>query len=164
MRKIQWCLAACLLLTAGALFAANQKMSVQIKTARVLATPSPMGKLVGQLSYGDLVTVLDQPANAPKGWLKIMGPDGKLQGWLNSSALTEKAITVKAGSDVEQSASSGDVAAAGKGFNADVEAQYSKDQKLDYTWVNTMEAFAVPPDKVDAFMTSGGLALQGGAQ
>ena len=164
MRKIHWCLAACLLLTAGALFAADQKMSVTVKTARVLATPSPMGKLVGTLSYGDRVTVLDKPADAPKGWLKILGPDGKLQGWLNASALTEKEIAVKAGSDVEQSASSGDVAAAGKGFNADVEAQYSKDQNLDYTWVNNMEAFVVAPEKVNAFMISGGLLVPGGAQ
>jgi hypothetical protein len=164
MRKMRWCLAACLLLTAGALFAANQQMSVTVKTARVLATPSYTGRLVGTLSYGDRVTILDQPAGSPKGWLKIAGPDGKLQGWVNATALTEKEIVVKASSDVQQSASSSDVAAAGKGFNADVEAQYSKDQNLDYTWVNTMEKYEVPPEKVDAFITAGGLTVTGGAE
>jgi hypothetical protein len=164
MRRKGWCLAVCLLLTAGALFAASKQMSVTVKVARVLATPSYLGKLLGTLSYGDRVTLLDQPADAPKGWLKIAGPDGKLQGWVNATALTEKEIKVNAGSDVEQKASSGDVAAAGKGFNSDVEAQYKQDQKLDYTWVDTMEGYEVPPEKVDAFLQSGGLAGQGGGQ
>ncbi len=164
MRKMQWCLAACLLLTAGALFAANQQMSVTVKTARVLATPGYTGRLLGTLSYGDRVTILDQPAGSPKGWLKIAGPGGKLQGWVNVTALTEKEIVVKASADVQQSASSGDVAAAGKGFNSDVEAQYKQDQNLDYTWVDNMEAYEVAPDAVDVFLTSGGLMAQGGAQ
>jgi hypothetical protein len=61
-----------------------------------------------------------------------------------------------------QTASSGDVAAAGKGFNKEVEAQYQQDQKLDYTWVDRMEAFKVPPQQVAAFISAGGLN-EGGA-
>jgi hypothetical protein len=92
--------------------------------------------------------------------LKIEGPDGK-QGFVNVSSLTKNTVVLAAGSkNVESEASSGEVVAAGKGFNSDVEAQYKKDQKLDYTWVDKMEGFATAPEKVTAFLTQGG--LQGG--
>jgi hypothetical protein len=95
----------------------------------------------------------------------VTGPDRKLQGWVNSSALTQKEIALKSGSEkVEQGASSGEVALAGKGFNADVEAQYKQDQKLDYTWVDTMEAYKVSPQQVSSFLALGGLREQGAAQ
>jgi hypothetical protein len=152
-----------LALAAGSAFAADSAQSVTIKEAQILATPSALGKLVGVLAYGDKVTVLDQPANAPKGWLKVKSSDGKLQGWIRSSALTKKDIAMSAGSQTaSQTASSGDVAAAGKGFNKEVEAQYQQDQKLDYTWVDKMESFKVPPQEVAAFIAAGGLN-EGGA-
>ena len=149
---------------AGTAFAADQKqMSVTVKETQVRATPSYLGKLLGVLAYGDKVTVLDQPADAPKGWLKVSGPAKKLQGWVNTSALTQKEIVLKSGTEkVQQDASSGEVALAGKGFNADVEAQYKQDQKLDYTWVDKMEAYTVSPQQVSAFLSAGGLTEQGG--
>jgi hypothetical protein len=36
-------------------------MSVTVKQTQVRATPSYLGKILGLLSYGDKVTVLDQP-------------------------------------------------------------------------------------------------------
>ena len=168
MMRMRVCIVAMLLYAAaaGTTFAADQKqMSVTVKETQILATPSALGKLVGALVYGDRVTVLDQPADAPKGWLKVKSSNGKLEGWVRSSALTKKEIAMSAGSQTaSQSASSGDVALAGKGFNKDVEAQYKQDQKLDYTWVDKMEAFKVPPQQVAAFITSGGLNQPGGAQ
>jgi hypothetical protein len=151
---------------AGTAFAADQKqMSVTVKETQVRATAGYLGKILGVLAYGDKVLVLDQPADAPKGWLKVTGPDKKLQGWVNSSALTQKEIVLKSGSEkVQQGASSGEVALAGKGFNADVEAQYKQDQKLDYTWVDTMEAYAVSPQQVSSFLALGGLSEQGGGK
>ena len=150
----------------GALFAADAKqMFVTVKTTVVRATPGYLGKPLGELKYGDRVTVLDKPADAPKDWLKILGPDKKLQGWVNASSLSQKEIVLKAGSgDVSQSASSGDVALAGKGFNADVEKQYKENQHLDYTWVDNMEKFEVDPRQVSLFLSQGGLSEQGGAK
>jgi hypothetical protein len=77
---------------------------------------------------------------------------------------------MSAGTDAaSQSASSGDVALAGKGFNSDVEAEYKQNQKVDYTWVDNMQGnndskqeFKITPQQVAAFETSGGLT--GGAQ
>ncbi len=153
-----------LVVAAGWAAAAAKQMSVTVQSTAVRATPGYLGKVLGTLAYGDRVTLLDQPASAPKGWVKVAGPDGKLQGWVNLSALTEKRIVLASTQGVQQSASSGDVALAGKGFNSDVEAQYKEEQKLDYTWVDRMQAFAVSPQEVSAFLARGGLSEQGGAQ
>jgi hypothetical protein len=164
MRKSRVFIAVLLVLAAGTAFAADQ-LSVTVKEAQVRATASALGKLVGVLAYGEKVTVLDQPAGAPTGWLMVKSADGKLQGWVKSAAMTKKDIAMSSGSKTaSQTASSGDVALAGKGFNKDVEAQYKAEQKLDYTWVDKMETFTVAPEQVAAFLTSGGLADQGGAK
>jgi hypothetical protein len=160
--RMRFFIAAALLLAAGSAFGADQ-MSVTVKQTQVRDKPSYLGKILGVLAYADRVTILDQPAGTPKGWLKVQGPDGRLQGWVNASALVKNKIALAAGSEnVQSEASSGEVVAAGKGFNSDVEAQYKKDQKLDYAWVDKMEAFDVSPEKVSAFLTQGGLT--GGAQ
>jgi len=165
MMRMRFLVAAALLLAAGAAFAADQ-MSVTVKQTQIRDKPSYLGKILGSLSYGDRITVLDQPAGAPKGWLKIAGPDGKLQGWVSSSALTTKKIELAAGSqNVEQGASSGEVALAGKGFNEAVEKQYRQDGKLDYTWVDRMAQITVSPEQISDFINQGGLSSpEGGAQ
>jgi hypothetical protein len=170
--RMRFFVAAALLLAAGAAFAADSaQLSVTVKETQILATPSALGTLVGVLAYGDKVTVLDQPASARKGWLKVKSSDGTLQGWVRAGDLTKRVVAMSAGSQAaSQTASSGDVAAAGKGFNKEVEAQYSQDQKLDYTWVDIMQGdkeekkeFKVSPQQVAAFITAGGLN-EGGAQ
>ena len=72
MRK-RFLVAAALLLAAGAVFAADQ-MSVTVQQTSVRDKPSFLGKILGTLKYADRVTVLDQPAGAPKSWMKIQGP------------------------------------------------------------------------------------------
>jgi len=165
MRILRLCIAACLLLAAGVVFAADQKqMSVTVKETPVRATASFLGKILGTLKYADRVTVLEQPAGAS--WMKVRGPDGKLQGWVSLSALQEKTIVLRSGSEnVAQGASTGEVALAGKGFNESVENEYKAEGKLDYTWVDRMGQIVVTPDQLAAFINQGGLASpEGGAQ
>jgi hypothetical protein len=167
MRIVRLCIAACLVLAAGVVFAADQKqMSVTVKETPVRATASYLGKILGTLKYADRVTVLDQPAGASKSWVKVRGPDGKLQGWVSLSALQDKTIALKSGSEnVAQGASTGEVALAGKGFNESVEKEYKSEGKLDYTWVDRMQQIVVSPDQLAAFINQGGLAApEGGAQ
>jgi len=153
--------AAVLLLAAGAAFGAE--MSVTVKQTQVRDKPSFLGKILGVLNYADRVTVLD---DSNKAWIKVTGPDGKLTGWVSASALTTKKIELAAGSEnVQQSASSGEVALAGKGFNETVEQQYKADGKLDYTWVDKMEKITVDPDNLAAFIHQGALSAgEGGVQ
>lgn len=64
--------------------------------------------------------------------------------------------------DAATGASSDEVALAGKGFNAQVEAKMKADGKLDYTWVDRMAAFQVSEDQIALFRAQG--KLLGGAR
>lgn len=166
MSRVWWAALACLVLGSALAFAAGpSQMSVIVKQTQVRATPSFLGKVLDVLAYGDKVTLLDQPAGAPKSWMKISVPGKDLQGWISASALTEKEVKLQAGSEnVQQSASSGEVALAGKGFNEEVEKQYKADGKLDYDWVDRMETYNPTDSQVAAFLQQGGLNTSGGAQ
>jgi len=163
--RTRFLVAAAFLLAAGAAFAADQ-MSVTVQQTPVRDKPSFLGKIFGTLKYVDRVTVLDQPAGSSKSWLWILGPDGKLKGWVSVSALTTKKIELAAGSaNVQQGASSGEVALAGKGFNEEVEKQYKQDGKLDYSQVDKMQNITVSPDQLSTFIAEGGLSdPEGGAK
>jgi hypothetical protein len=99
-------------------------------------------------------------------WVKVRLAAKKIEGWVHVSALAkdDKAI-VKAGSEnVATGASGSEVALAGKGFNPEVEAEYKKNPTLNYTAVDAMEAYVVPPAALSAFITQGGLTVEGGAR
>jgi hypothetical protein len=161
------------LTAAAALVAAPKQMSVTVKETQVRAAASYLGKVLAVLAYGDRVQVVDTQS----GWARVSLPAGKAvasgsppqkEGWVNLSALTDKRIVLKSGaSDVGTTASSGEVALAGKGFNQEVEARYKEDNRLDYAWVDRMEKFTVSPEQVAAFLQQGGLTVDaagGGAK
>ena len=149
---------AALLLAAAVLAGAQAKqMSVTVKETQARATPSYLGAVVGTLQYGARVEVLAEQG----AWVRVALPAGGA-GWLNSSALTTRRVLLQAGGSVQQSASSSEVALAGKGFNKEIEDKYRQETNLDYSWVDRMEQLAVTPEQVAAFVRAGG--LQGGAQ
>lgn len=152
---------ALVLTTAVALAAAVKTMSVQNRKADLRDTPTPFGRVLASLSYGDQVTVEEQ--NGP--WMKISLAG--TSGWVHSSVLTPKRIIMKSGEDSQTAASSDEVAMAGKGFNPEVEAQFKANHKdIDFKWVDRMEKIVIPPQKIKAFVNEGGLTTssQGGAQ
>jgi len=142
---------------------AQETMSIQVKESELRATPSFLGKIVIKVSYGDRVTVLEKNG----AWRKVSLKNGT-QGWISSSALTTKKITLQAGqTNVQTGATQNELALAGKGFNNQVEASYmAQNKKLDYSWVNTMETFKVVPDQMSAFLAKGDVVppSTGGAQ
>jgi SH3-like domain-containing protein len=146
------------LLAVGAGAALAAPMSVQVRNAKVRATPSQLGTVVATVDYGARV----QTGEAEKGWYPVTTADGKT-GWLHESALSKKPIAMRAGTtDAATGASSDEVALAGKGFNEQVEAKLRTEGKLDYTWVDRMSAFAVDANAISQFLRQGHLA--GGAQ
>jgi hypothetical protein len=91
---------------------------------------------------------------------------GGTQGWINSDALTTKTIVLKAGSRrVEQTATTDEIALAGKGFNEAVENQFRSDNpNLDYAWVDRMQTFTLSPERLRAFLEEGDLTPPGELQ
>jgi SH3-like domain-containing protein len=157
--------ASCLLLlmASGSAGESRKAMSVQVRQGQVRATPSFLGKIVATLSYGDRVEVLEEK----EPWIKVLPPRKGAPGWMHSSALSAKRIVLKAGAkEAEAAASRGELALAGKGFNADVEAEFKKKHRdVDFTWIDRMQAMNVPQEDIGAFLREGGLApAQGGGQ
>jgi len=138
----------------------GKAMSVQVKQGQVRATPSFLGKVLATLAYGDRVETLEEK----DGWIRIVPPGGKAPGWMHTSALSEKRIVLKAGAkEADVAASTGELALAGKGFNADVEAAFkSRNRDIDFTWIDRMQNMSVPPDKILSFVQEGKLIPAGG--
>jgi SH3-like domain-containing protein len=134
---------------------AMKMMSVQVKRGEVRATPYFLGKIVATLSYGDRVEVL----GSKESWFRVSLKGKDVTGWMHASALSEKRILLKAGeTDAQVAASSGELALAGKGFNADVEAEFkARNRNIDFTWIDRMQEMKVPPERIAAFLQEGGL-------
>lgn len=160
MRRYTWWLLTCSVLlfvsSAVAIQAARKAMSVQVRQGQVRTTPSFLGKVAATLSYGDRVETLEEK----NGWIRVVPPGKKPPGWMHASALSEKRIVLKAGAkEAQQAASGGELALAGKGFNADVEAEFrSRNRAVDYAWIDRMQRMNVSAESVQAFVREGNLA------
>lgn len=139
-----------------------RQMSLQIREGTLRATPSFLGGVVASAAYGDRLTVLEEQG----AWSKVSPADGGAAGWIHTSALTKKRITLKAGDkDAEVAASSGELALAGKGFNSEVEAEFkSQNKDVDFAWIDRMEAITVSVEQVKTFLKDGKVAPKGGAE
>jgi SH3-like domain-containing protein len=149
-------LAVFIVLFASITFAAS--MSIQVRTSKLRATPSQLGRVVSTVKYGEVMQV----QSSQKGWYAVTTPDGK-SGWLHESVLSAKPIALRAGTtDAAVGVSNDEVALAGKGFNEQVEAKLKAETSLDFTWVDRMATFDVDPDQILAFRSQGN--LPGGEQ
>jgi uncharacterized protein YgiM (DUF1202 family) len=129
-------------------------MYIQVKETQVREKPSFTGRILATLNYGAQVTVSEESG----AWSKVSLGAPRTQGWIHSSALTSKKLALSAGQAGTSAASSGEVALAGKGFNAQVEAQYKANTGLDFSWIDRMEKMVVSPEEALRFMADGGLA------
>ena len=140
----------------------QKTMSIQVKEGQLRSTPSFLGTIIAKLAYGDRVEIIQDQGT----WKKV-AVRGGTQGWIHTSALTAKSIVLKAGAgNVQTSATSGEIALAGKGFSEEIEKQYRKlNRNLDYTWVDRMERFQVSPEQMRAFLKQGDVVpAEGGAR
>ena len=157
MKRNRFFLPAALLALALAAAAAVQaaQMSVQVKEGVLREKASVLGKPVGNVAYGDRVDVLASQGD----WRQVRSASGAT-GWIHSSALDSKRVTLAAasGNDVQLAASSDEVALAGKGFSQEVETEYKKQNRaLDYAWVDRMITFKVTDAEALRFLQEGGL-------
>ncbi|MCE9613075.1 MAG: SH3 domain-containing protein [Lentisphaerae bacterium] len=153
--------ALAMVMAGGAYAAVSADMSVQIRNAQLRATPSYLGKVSGNVPYAQRVQIMQVQGD----WFEVRS--GTATGWLHKSALTTKKIAAKSGAaDVGATASGEELALAGKGFNADVEADFKKkNAKIDFGPIDRMEKIKVSPGDARAFLEQGGVkAATGGAR
>ena len=142
-------------------FAAGQKMmSIQVKKGEIRSTPSFLGSVVARLSYGDRVYV--QEKRGP--WVRVGLPGKSDKGWIHTSVLTSKKVVLKPGAaNVQTSASSDELALAGKGFSKQVENKFKgKNPNISYAYIDRMEKFVVSQKQIKQFLKEGELSPKGG--
>lgn len=140
-----------ILILAGAVWSASEMMSVQVKEGQLRSAPSFLGPIVGPVAYGDRVETLQKQGD----WVDVKSTKN-LKGWIHNSALTTKQVVLNPGAQTKTGASSQEIALAGKGFNADVEAQYRRsNSRLDYAWVDHMEQIRISREQMVGFLEQG---------
>ena len=161
-RLLPLILCLCVLGTAVAWSADDGSMSVQVKQSQVRTAPSFLARIVATLNYGDRVYIVTHQGT----WSQVFLASAGVKGWVHSSALTTKKIVLKAGAaDVNQSATSDELALAGKGFNKKVEGEYrNNNQNLDYATIDQMEQVKVSQGAIGKFLKEGAVSPQGGVQ
>ena len=159
--KLLCCILCMIFLTGTGSRAGGHKiMSVRIKKGQVRAAPSFIGKILGNLSYGDQVSAFEEKG----GWIKIYLPNRDIKGWIHKTALSSKKIKLRAGAtNVKQFASSDEVALAGKGFNKQVEGAFkAKNPNMNFTWIDKMERINISAYEISNFIQTGDLVPKGG--
>lgn len=142
------------------LAAAGKFVQVCVKTGQLRATPNPFGKILATPGYGERVEELETSG----AWQRIRY--GKTEGWMHSTLLTARTSALGAGREsVDSVASSEDLTLAGKGFNAQVEAAYRRNNRaLDYATIDRMDRMVVSQPQMSRFLADGGVVPEGGGQ
>lgn len=148
-----------LLLSLSVAFAlAGTTLFIGVKNGPLRATPTPFGKILATPRYGEKVERLaDEGA-----WLRVRY--GQTEGWVHNSTVSTRVATLGAGQgDVASGASSEELALAGKGFNAQVEAEYrQKNRALDFATIDRMEKLVVAQSRMSRFLADGKVVPEGG--
>jgi len=134
--------------------------NIIVKQGALRSQPSFIGDVITNVSYGESIAVSEEV----NGWARVRVTRTGKTGWIHSSALSEKAMTLKSGSlTAKQSATGDELALAGKGFNKQVEQQFkSKNPGIDFSWVNKMETFTISDSQIQLFLKEGQVTPRGG--
>lgn len=138
-----------------------EPLFVEVKSAALRKEPKHWAEAIEQLQYGDQLEEISRASS----WVMVK-TNGSRQGYVHLSALTKRVVLLpKAGAAnpaIEADASS--IVLAGKGFNKDIEAQYSAGQpSLNYAAVALMESREVSAQQLYQFLRDGKLLSEAGS-
>lgn len=156
-------LLVCSLLFLGAVMwaKAGDTMYVNVEEAELKSGTGFFVSSAGFLPYGAKVRVLQESGK----WTEVASADNeRVSGWLPASSLTRKKILAD-DSINRVSASADELALAGKGFSAEVEAQYTTEATAHiYTLIDEIEATPVDKDGLWEFIQQGELSDGSGGE
>ena len=156
-------LLVCCLLCLGTSLWANKgaTMYVNVEEAELKSGTGFFASRTGLLPYGSKVTVLAEDGK----WIQVASAEsGGPAGWLPASSLTKKKILVSGGLNTV-SASADELALAGKGFSAEVEAQYTTESTAAiYAMVDAIEVTPQDKDGLLEFIVQGDLSTGSGGE
>ena len=127
----------------------GDKMYVAVKSADLYSSNSFFAKKVSKLNYSDEVEVLKEDNN----WIEIKSTKNAAKtGWINVDSLSKRKIISSS-----FTASTDELALAGKGFNEEIEKAYKKSGKTDYKSVDIMENNSISSSELKEFISEGEL-------
>jgi hypothetical protein len=121
---------------------------VSVQSAAIKDSNSFFAGELGNLSLGDAVTLIEETTSGK--WSLIRS--GETTGWVTTASLSVRRIVASG-----TSASSTEIALAGKGFSPEIEMEYRK-TGLDYSMVEFMEKISIQREELLGFITDGRLA------
>lgn len=127
-------------------------MYVAVKNVSVKAATDFFAAEQGTLVYGNAVTVLQKKGK----WVEVQAAQVSLQGWVASASLTSKRIIA---SRTRTSASTQELALAGKGFSEEVETLYRQEGGFDYDAIDDVENRKIPEADLYIFLIDGHLTM-----
>lgn len=150
------------LLGAGALSAGaagDGTATVVVKKTSIRSARQFYAPTIAEAALGESFPILARE----KGWVKVGSKAG--DGWLHESAITSKKVAVSSTGPSGGRADDRDIAAAGKGFNPQVESEYrKKNPGANYAAVDRMEKLVASDAAVQAFVGDGRLQPRGAGQ
>jgi len=111
-----------------------------------------LASIKSKVQYADELEVTAKEGD----WFKVKFRN--IKGCIHKNAVTDKSVALSNVSTKGHTASSDEVALAGKGFNPEVEKSYkSKHPELDFNAVNSIEEYKVSDEQLKIFIKTGGL-------
>lgn len=123
-------------------------MYVSVKEAKVTEKTSTLSKKIGTLPYGTAVLI----DKRQKGWCYVVCQARKVSGWLPENVLTKKNILSRGKGTT---ANAKEIALAGKGFSAAIEAEYAKSENVDFSNVDLVETYSISSEDIVSFIEQG---------
>jgi hypothetical protein len=128
-------------------------MYVAVKSVQLKSSTELFAGNQGTLDYGNQVTVLQEKGK----WVEVRCVQPAVSGWMPSAGLTSKRIVSSGGTST---ASTRELALAGKGFSEAVEQAYRQDEALDYAAVDALEALYISNQESHSFLVEGHLVTE----
>ncbi|MBF0211319.1 MAG: SH3 domain-containing protein [Desulfamplus sp.] len=139
-----------------------QVANIIVKQGALRSKPSFIGQMITNLNYGEAVEISENS----NGWSKAKVVKTGQIGWIHTSAISKQSTALKSGdlnSGKSHSATSDELALAGKGFNRQVEQQFkAQNPNVDFSWINKMETFRVSDSQIAKFLKEGQVMPLGG--
>ena len=133
----------------------GDKMYINVEKTVLKEGTNFFSSETGKLPYGSQVIVLVENGK----WVQVVSTENKnLVGWVSSSSLTKKKIILKNGLN-SVSASADELALAGKGFSAEVENLYKKNEATEeiYDLLDSIENRKLDTKELLVFIEEGEL-------
>jgi hypothetical protein len=133
------------------------RLRVEVKEGQLRQSPSFLGRIVARVPFGTPVGVVREQG----AWVEVSA--GQDHGWLHATALQGGGSALSAGGAVGSSATSDEVALAGKGFDQAVEDTFRRQNPtLEFKVIDRMASFQVTPEEMRLFLSQGELPMASG--